>query len=423
MIHTESSIYKKTVLPSGLKIITESIPHVRSVSLGVWIDVGSRDEKPKSSGVSHFIEHMVFKGTKSRNAIEIASYLESVGGMLNAFTSREQTCYYAKFLDDHMEKAVDILADLITNAVYIPTDIEKEKKVILEEISDVEDSPAEIVHDLFASTIYGDHPLGFPILGQRETVKSMNRSKVLRFANKYYRPNKIIIAACGSLNHRKLVNLIKKYFNGNMQPGTANGRKLPSWQAELKTVKRKSAQAHICMGVPVPAYSDSNRPATLLLNAILGSGMSSRLFQHLREELGLVYSVYSYLDYYEDNGTFGVYLATDKNNVQKAVAAVRKQLDRIAQEPLPKDVLSNIKEQLKGGLVLGLENMSNRMNRLAKHEFFLERHITLDDTINMINSVTADQITDVAKTLFDYNKFSGVTLGPVKGNAFSALEN
>ena len=217
MEHKDSVIYKKSVLPNGLTIITESIPYVRSISLGLWLNVGSRDESEVSNGISHFIEHMVFKATKNRNASEIASFLESVGGTLNAFTSREQTCYFAKFLDEHLDRGVEILSDLVNNACFSAADIEKEKKVILEEIGDIEDSPGDLVHDLFAATVFYNHPLGRPIIGDRKTVKNMNRAKILRYVGKHYRSNKVVLAACGNLDHGRLLDLTKEYL-GDLSP-------------------------------------------------------------------------------------------------------------------------------------------------------------------------------------------------------------
>ena len=238
----DSVVYNKTVLSNGLIIISEAIPYVRSISLGLWLNVGSRDEAAQSNGISHFIEHMVFKATKNRNAAEIASFLESVGGALNAFTSREQTCYYAKFLDQHLEKGMEILSDLVNNASFSNVDITKEKKVILEEISDIDDSPGDLVHDLFAATLFQNHPLGFPILGDRKTVNGMNRAKILRYVGKHYRANKMVIAACGNLSHDKLVELAKRYFEQLSPLQTRNGRSMPEIRPILKSHYRKTAQ-------------------------------------------------------------------------------------------------------------------------------------------------------------------------------------
>ncbi len=418
----ESAIYQKTILPNGVKVLTETIPYVRSVSLGIWIDVGSRDESNQSSGISHFIEHMAFKGTRTRSASEIASYLESVGGVLNAFTGREQTCYYAKFLDEHLEKAVEILFDLINNPTFINSDIEKEKKVILEEIRDIEDSPGDLIHDLFAGAIFGGHPLGRSIMGTRSTVRGMNRSKVLRYIEKFYRPDRIIVAACGNLLHKRLVQLTNKYVDQRIMPEFPDGRKKPKFKSYRKIYRRKTNQTHICLGLPAKEFTHESRTALLLLNSILGGGMSSRLFQRLREDLGLVYNVFSYLDFFADNGIFGIYLGTDGKNVKKALAAVKKEMDNITRSKLSRTEVEKSKEQLKGNLMLGLENTSNRMNRLARHELLVDRHISLDETITTIDAVKPDEVTEIARDVFQSNQFSAVALGPVKGDIFSALE-
>jgi len=390
--------------------------------LGLWLDVGSRDESESSMGISHFIEHMVFKGTRTRTPSQIASHLESVGGVLNAFTGREQTCYYAKFLDEHLDKGVEILFDLIVNPLFSAGDIEKEKKVILEEIRDIEDSPGELVHDLFAETIFTDHPLGHPILGNRKTVMALSRPKVLRYVGKHYRPGKTIVAASGNLDHERLVELSLKHIAEKSIPVSPNGRKRPKFKPVRKVYRRNTNQTHICIGLPTREFNDESRSAMLLLNSMMGGGMSSRLFQHLREELGLVYTVYSFLDFFADNGIFGIYLGTDKKNAGRAMEAIKTEIVKITSEKLSDAEVSATKEQLKGNLMLGLENTSNRMNRLAKHELLAERHISLDETVKSIDSVTASQITDVARDIFANKEFSAVTLGPVKGDIYSVFD-
>ncbi len=422
MVTGESAIYRKTVLPNGVKVVTETIPYVRSVSLGLWVDVGSRDESNQSSGISHFIEHMVFKGTRTRSASEIASYLESVGGMLNAFTGREQTCYYAKFLDEHLGKAMEILFDLLNNPLFNTSDIVKEKKVVLEEIRDIEDSPGDLIHDLFAGAIFGDHPLGRSILGSRGTVKDMNRSKVLRYRGKFYRPDRIVVAACGNLQHKRLVQLTKKYVDPRILPGSPDGRKKPTFKPNRKTYRRKTNQTHVCLGLPAREFTHRSRTSLLLLNSILGGGMSSRLFQRLREDLGLVYSVFSYLDFFADNGIFGIYLGTDKKSVKKALAAVKKEIDNITGSKFSRAEIEKAKEQLKGNLMLGLENTSNRMNRLARHELLANRYISLDETVATIDAVKPEEVSEIASEVFGNSEFSAVTLGPVEGDIYSALE-
>jgi predicted Zn-dependent peptidase len=420
---TEPSVYKRTVFPNGLKVITEAIPHVRSVSLGLWLNVGSRDESESSLGVSHFIEHMVFKGTKTRDASQIASCLESVGGVLNAFTSREETCFYARFLDEHLPLAVELLFDLINNPLLKISEIEKEKRVILEEIKDIEDSPSDLVHDKFARAIFGTHSLGWPIQGTRTSVKGLSRSNISSYMNKFYRPDRILVAASGNIDHNRLAKLVQNNFNISDVKPRVDVRKRPVFTPVRKVFKRKPSQTHICLGIPAKDFNDPGRSALSLLNSLLGGGMSSRLFQKVRENLGLAYNIFSYVDYFQDTGIFGFYLGTDKHNAKRAITAVMGEIDRICNEPLPADDLSRIKEQLKGNLMLGLESTSNRMNRMAKHELLTGRYISLDETVAAINSVKSDDITDIAREIFVKDRFTAVTMGPVDSGVYAALED
>jgi predicted Zn-dependent peptidase len=419
----QPAVYKRTEFPNGLRVITEAIPHVRSISLGLWLNVGSRDETESSLGVSHFIEHMVFKGTKTRDASQIASYLESVGGVVNAFTSREETCFYAKFLDEHLPLAIELLFDLIGNSLLDPAEIEKEKRVVLEEIKDIEDSPSDLIHDKFARAIFGSHPLGWPIQGTRASVRAFSRPMILSHMKKYYRPNRMLVAASGNVDHARLVELVNGYYHLiGTKPG-ADGRQKPNFRPVRKSYRGKSSQTHVCLGVPAREFCDPSRGALLLLNSLLGSGMSSRLFQKVREDLGLVYNIFSYLDYFQDTGIFGIYLGADKRNVKRAISAVMGELDRIRQQCLSDDTIARIKEQLKGNLMLGLENTSNRMNRMAKHELLVGRYISLDETVASIDAVKADEVTNIAREIFVRDNFTAVTLGPVDNGVYSALED
>ena len=418
----ETAVYKKTVFENGLKVITEAIPHVRSISLGLWLNTGSRDESGFINGVSHFIEHMVFKGTKSRNASEIASYLEAVGGILNAFTSREQTCFYARILDQHLTKAMELLFDLVRNPLFDKGDIEKEKKVVLEELKDIEDNPSDLVHDLFSNAIFGRHSLGRSIMGTRTTVNGMSKTRIVNYVDKHYRPNRMIVAASGNLEHAQLVELTKNYTNTMQNGKIFSNRKEPGFFDTRKVHHRKIKQVHICMGVPGKKFLHPSRHAIMLLNAILGGGMSSRLFQQLRENMGLVYSVYTYLDFFEDSSVFGFYLGTDKKNVRKAMSAIKDELTKIRNNNLPGTELDKAKEQLKGSLMLGLESTSNRMNRLAKHELLTGRYIDLDETIRAIDAVKGDDVIEAARELLMTEKISAAALGPIDKQVFSVLE-
>jgi predicted Zn-dependent peptidase len=406
------AVYKKTVLPSGLRIVSENLPASKSVAIGIWVNVGSRDELAEENGISHFIEHMAFKGTKKRDARRIAHELESVGGSLNAFTSREQTCYYARILDRHLDRAVDVLADILKNSLFDPQELEKEKKVILEEIKDVEDSPADWVHDLFAENIWKDHPLGKPIIGRRDRIKSFDRSRLLSYLSSKYLPEQVVVAASGNVSHARLVGLVKSKLAFHSNNGAAPLNRFAPGETGARSVKSKeTSQAHVCLGVPSASYKDRRRYACLILNTVLGGGMSSRLFQKVREEKALAYSIYSYHDFYEDTGILGIYLATSPEQVAPAVDLVLDELAKIKAGKLTRTEMESAKEQLKGNLVLGLESTSSRMNRLARNELFLGEYVPLKKALQAIDSVKPAEVADQAKALFSEKRLSASFLG------------
>jgi predicted Zn-dependent peptidase len=407
-------IYRKTVLKNGIRVVTEKIGYVRSVSIGVWIDTGSRDERNDERGVSHFIEHMLFKGTKKRSAKEIASSLESVGGALNAFTGREQTCYLARVLDEHLNIAVDVLADILKNSLFSSSDFEREKTVILSEIKDLEDSPEDLAHDLLMNNIWQEHPLGRSIIGDTESILRMTKSKLVDFIKRNYVFPKVVIACSGNLDHQDLVGIIEKKFQFNQTDKTPLVNQAPLEADHNKVaVNRKTAQTHICLGIPTFPYKDKRRYASLILSNILGGGMSSRLFQTIREKLGLAYTIYAFADFFEDTGVFGIYLGTHKKNTVRAMDLVLKEIRRIKKDMLSRQELSHAKYQLKGNLMLSLENTPSRMNRLARHELLLNQYVDLNETIDSINKVTGTEVIEVANNLFDLHKVSAVILGPV----------
>jgi len=410
---SQRSRYSRTILPNGLRIISESIPAVRSISIGLWIDVGSRDEPRGLEGISHFIEHMVFKGTTSRNPQQIAAYVESVGGILNAFTSREQTCYYAKIIDEHLPRAVEIIADLAFNGKIDKDDVEKEKNIVIDEINEVNDTPSDLVHDIFAQSIFGEHPLGRTIMGSVSSVKGLSREKIVGYLHSTYQPGQMIVAASGNLKHAELVRLVKKYFPSIQNNHAALKRALPKLRSGYSVKYRKTNQTHICIGTPALCFDHPRRAALMLLNSIMGGGMSSKLFQKIREDLGMAYTIFSYLDFFMDAGIIGVYLSTDKKKAAAAIDIVIKEIRKFKDYRLPANELESAKEQLKGSLVLGLENTSNRMNRMAKHELLLGRYISVDETIAEINKITAAQVRDLANKLFRRDKFTITVLGPV----------
>jgi predicted Zn-dependent peptidase len=413
--------FRKTVLPSGLRIVAERIPHVRSVSFGVWVDVGSRDEKPEKNGISHFIEHMVFKGTETRSAQQIAQSLESVGGHLNAFTSREQTCYYAKILDENLPQATEIIADILRNSTLREEDIRREKKVVLEEIKDVADSPAELVHDLLADSLWSNHALGYPVMGKAKSVRGFQRKDLVDFMRTNYRPERIVVAASGNLRHRALVDHVEDLFS--LKPNSRRGsrRSRPGAAGNVKLKKKETAQAHVCIGFPTFPFSDPGRPGLSVLNNIVGAGMSSRLFQRVREEKSLVYTIYSYVDFYADTGIFGIYFAASERQIRRALGLVIEELESIKAGKLSESELSDAKNQLKGHLMLGLENTSNRMHRIAKHELLVGRFLSLDESLDLIDNVTTRDVVSVANRVLDGERCSLAGLGPVGRSFLSDL--
>jgi len=407
-----NAVYKKTVLPSGLRVVTEDIPGVRSIAIGIWVNVGSRDERPEENGLSHFIEHMAFKGTRKRSAARIAHELESVGGSLNAFSSRDQTCYYARILDRHLERAVDVLADILRNSRFDPQELEKEKNVIIEEIKDIEDSPGDWVHDLFVENIWKDHPLGKPIIGRREWIKSFDRPKVVNYLFSKYLAEQIVVAASGNVSHSKLAALAKLKLTFPSANGVSPlSRLAPSESGGKSATSKEVSQAHICLGVPSASFKDRRRYACLVLNTILGGGMSSRLFQKVREEKALAYSIYSYHDFYEDAGILGIYLATSPEQAAPAVELVLDELAKIKREKLPRSEFESAKEQLKGNLVLGLESTSSRMNRLGRNELFLGEYVSLKQALAAIEAVKPSQVAEEANRLFSEKRLSAAFLG------------
>lgn len=416
-----SGEFAKTELPNGIRVVTETVPSVRSASIGVWFDVGSRFETPAESGMSHFIEHMVFKGTKNRNARQIASSLESIGGSLNAFTSREQTCYTARVLDEHIADAIDVLADLSCNATFTQTNLDRERDVICEEIKESLDNPADLIHDLFSKTFWADHPLGQPILGPAENIRTVSRAAMLGFRKQHYRAGSVVVAASGSISHRELVNMVKSKFSFPAGRGQAPLAANAPTSGTRAVVARENSQTHVCMGFPGPSYGDHRRMAALVLNAYLGGGMSSVLFQKVREEKGLAYSVYSFLDLYKDSGIFGAYVGTDKEKLDLAIPIILREFAVMKRKPLPETRLAVVKEQIKGQLTLGLESTSSRMNRIARLELMLGLYQPLSRTLKEIDKVSSADIQSLANDIFDEKRLTIAVLGPVDSSALSKV--
>lgn len=407
-------MYNKTVLKSGARVVTEKIPGFRSVAVGLWIGAGSRFEKEEDAGISHMIEHVLFKGTKNRTAKQIAESIESLGGQLNAFTSKEYTCYYARVLDEHLPIAVDVLLDMYFSSLFKTEDIEREKKVILEEIKMYEDTPDEIIHDLFSQTIWDGHPLGRPVLGTIQSVSELTREKILDYFNKHYNPSNLVIAFAGNICHEHALSLVEEAFQEISPAGAEFETEPPQHKSGYKVIVKPLEQVQLCLGVPAVSQFDERIYALQILNNILGGGASSRLFQKIREERGLVYSVYSYYTAFRDSGLFVVYAGTNPNNLSEVIELISQEIDKIAKEGITEPELDKTKEQIKGSLLIASESVIHRMHRLGKCELFHRRLITPEEILKKISLVTTDDVQKLAAELFHPSRYTLVVLGDVK---------
>ncbi len=408
---------QKTVLDNGVRLVSQRLPGSFSTTLGVWVQVGSRDETPAQGGVSHFIEHMAFKGTEQRNALDIARQIDRLGGMANAFTSREHTCFYARALPEHLADLSDLLLDLFLNPAYLAEELERERQVILQEISSQEDSPEELVHVLCGSHFWPDHPLGRPILGTAETVSAMTREDILGYLKRSYRPHRLVVAAAGQVEHQRLVDLMAPQLAALAPDPAANGRTAPRANTGWRVVPRDSEQVHVAMAMPGTSAVDQDRFAAALLNTVLGGNMSSRLFQEVREKRGLAYSVYSYLSSHYDTGQFGVYLGVAPERTAEAIKVVRHELQRLVTQPLSDQELSEAQDHLKGSILLSAESPDARMTRLARNEFYFERAVPLEEVTVRIEQVSVQDISRLAAAKLDADRLAGVVLGPVDPEA------
>ncbi|MGQ9776578.1 MAG: M16 family metallopeptidase [Thermodesulfobacteriota bacterium] len=419
----DGSGYHKTVLENGLRIITEKIPYLKSVSIGVWVMTGSRDEEPHENGISHFIEHLLFKGTQRRSAFEIAKEIDSVGGTLNAFTGREYTCFYAKVLDRNLPLAIDLLSDIFLNSLMNEEDIEKERMVILQEIKMVEDTPDDYIHDLFNRACFGDHPLGFPIFGTSQQVQSFHREQILRYFKKNYSPEQTLICAAGNLNHQEVVDLVKENFGKIPKSNHLRERLKPDTIATIHVHRRDLEQVHFCLGTRGLQYNHSLRFGSYVLNTILGGGMSSRLFQEIRENRGLAYSVYSYLPTYLDTGLVVVYAGTEEATFHEVLHLILDEFQRLKNEPFKNGELEVAKEHLKGNLLLSLESSDTLMTRLAKNEIYFENYFPLEAILKGIDDVDEEIVHYLANDLFNERSFCLTVLGPVEPEKLNQLNS
>jgi predicted Zn-dependent peptidase len=424
---SDGSTIRRTVLPGGLRVITESMPTVRSVAFGVWVGVGSRDETPGLAGASHFLEHLLFKGTKRRNALDIAAVMDAVGGEMNAFTAKEYTCFYARVLDSDLPLAVDVVSDMVTSSLIAPADVESERGVILEEIAMHDDAPDDIVHDAFAKAIFGDHPLGRPVLGSVDSISAVSRTSINGYYKRRYKPGQMVVSVAGNVDHARVVRLVRKAFGpmleaaGSAAPAEPRQpRSGPPVVGGVRVTRRPTEQANLVLGTGGLARGDDRRFALGVLNNALGGGMSSRLFQEVRERRGLAYSVYSYHSQYADTGLFGVYAGCAPSRVREVLALCREQIDLVVTKGITAEEIARGKGQLKGSLVLGLEDTSSRMHRIGKGELVHGEQLTVDEVIGRIDAVTMDDVRAVAADVLDGSTLGLAVIGPFDDVDFSA---
>ena len=405
----------RDVLPNGIRLLTERMPHVRSVSIGVWLARGSRHEPQAQSGIAHFVEHMLFKGTATRSAEDIAQEIDSIGGQMDAFTAKEYASYYIKVLDEHLPLAVEVLADIVMRPAFRREDIEREKKVVLEEIKMVEDTPDDLVHELFTEQFWADHPLGRPILGTKETVEALTADALRTYFTRTYSAPNLIIAATGNIEHEAVKALVSRMFEGVPLQGDPLSDVPPETSSAIIIRNKDLEQSHVCLGTPGYRQDHDARYASYVLNTILGGSMSSRLFQNVREKRGLAYSVFSGLSAYRDAGSMTIYAGCANEAVGELIDVVIAELRRIKQEPPPASELQRAKDHLKGSLMLNLESTSSRMSHLARQEIYFDRQFGLDETLEGVERVTTAEVQRVAQDLFGKGALAATVLGAVNG--------
>ncbi len=405
--------YHKTVLDNGIRVVSEEIEHVRSVSIGIWIQCGSCYEDHETNGAAHFIEHMLFKGTDRRSAFDIASEIDSVGGVMNAFTGKELTSYYIKVPDYHFPLAIDLLADIIQKSRFQAEEINREKSVILQEISMLEDSPDDYVHDFFESVFWGDHPLGLNILGTKDQILRLNRESLLSFFHARYRGDDLVLAAAGHLKHDILVDMVQEAFRSMEKETSRMIIGPPEVKSGMAVLEKDLEQVHIVMGTLAPSATNPKRFPCFLLNAVLGGSMSSRLFQEIREKRGLAYAIHSYLVPYADVGQMGIYAGTGEGQARIVVDLIEDELKRLCNEKLTEKEIHGAKELIKGNFLLSMESTDNRMMRLAKNELSFGKHIPPEDVIRQIDAVVSEDVRELACELYDSRVLSIVAIGKV----------
>lgn len=423
----DGAVVRRSVLPGGLRVITESVPTVRSVAFGIWVGVGSRDETRSLAGSSHFLEHLLFKGTRRRDALDIAAVMDAVGGEMNAFTSKEYTCYYARVLDTDLPLAVDVVCDMVTSSVVASRDVDAERGVVLEEIAMHDDDPTDVVHDAFAETVFGDTPLGRPVLGTVDSITALSRAAVAGYYRRRYRPGSMVIAAAGNLDHARVVREVRAAFDmagwaeraEDPQPIRSTTSGPVPRRRGVTVTSRPTEQANLVLGMVGISRHDERRFALGVLNNALGGGMSSRLFQEVREKRGLAYSVYSYASQFADSGLFGVYAGCQPTRVDEVLDICREQIDAVATAGISDEEIARGKGQLKGSLVLGLEDTGSRMSRIGKSELVYGELLTVDEVIGRIDAVTPDDVRAVAADVLRRPLALAVT-GPFADHDFAA---
>jgi predicted Zn-dependent peptidase len=411
-------MYQKQQMKNGIRIVTEEIPYVNSVSVGIWVKVGSRNETPDVNGVSHFIEHMLFKGTEKRSAKEIANSIDKIGGQLNAFTAKESTCYYAKVLDSHFDIALDVLADMFQNSTFLKEEIEKEKGVIMEEINMYEDSPEDLVHDLFTQGVWAGNTLGMSILGTEESLNHLDRDKIKGYYNENYIPENIVISVVGNIKHQEVVSKVEKHFGHLTSPAKKMiHMEKPRFTPVKITKTKETEQVHLCIGFEGVDNDNESFYPLLTLNNIFGGAMSSRLFQKIREDRGLAYSVFSYPSSYQDCGLFSIYAGMKPAQLKTVTELIMEEIHETMMRGLTEEELFDSKEQMKGSYTLGLESTSGRMISIGKSELLNNRIYSPTEILEKIDCVDMKSVNTAIKTVFDLEKMGGAVIGSF-GNKF-----
>ncbi|MEV7012817.1 pitrilysin family protein [Streptosporangium sp. NPDC051022] len=422
-----AGVVRRTVLPGGLRVVTESMPTVRSVAVGMWVGIGSRDEAPEHTGASHFLEHLLFKGTPTRDALEISAAIEGIGGEINAFTAKEYTCYYARVLDEDLKLAVDVMADVITSSLITPEDVEAERGVILEEIAMHDDDPSDVVHEQFSSALYGDTPIGRPILGTVESIKALSRDRIVEYYRRYYLPSHTVVAVAGNVSHERVVELVAAAYEragalgGDDQPVAPRiGGPEVACLSGVTVLDRPTEQANLVLGTAALSRNDDRRFALGVLNAVFGGGMSSRLFQEIREKRGLAYSAYSYTSAYSDTGQFGIYVGCLPPKIDEVLKVTRAEMAQLIAHGITEEELVLGKGQMRGGLVLGLEDTGSRMSRLGKSELVHEQLMSVDEVLGRIEAVTLDETRELAREILQ-RPMTLAVVGPYADRDFSSV--